>query len=33
MAARSVGVCIGLLFVAIAFLPKFLAVIIAIPAR
>ncbi len=31
VAARSVGVCIGLIFVAIAFIPKFLAVIIAIP--
>ena len=31
VAARSVGVCIGLIFVAIAIIPKFLAVIIAIP--
>ena len=31
VAARSVGVCIGLLFFAMAFMPKFMAVIIAIP--
>ena len=31
MAARSVGVCLGLIFVVMAFIPKFMAVIIAIP--
>ena len=31
VAARSVGVCIGVLFVGLAFLPKFMALILAIP--
>ncbi len=31
VAARSVGVCIGVLFVGMAFLPKFMALILAIP--
>ena len=31
VAARSVGVCIGVLFVGLAFLPKFMALIVAIP--
>ena len=31
VAARSVGVCIGALFVVLAFLPKFMALILAIP--
>ena len=31
VAARSVGVCIGALFVGLAFLPKFMALILAIP--
>ena len=31
VAARSVGVCIGGLFVVLAFLPKFMALILAIP--
>ncbi|MYG14183.1 MAG: hypothetical protein F4171_15530 [Gammaproteobacteria bacterium] len=31
VAARSVGVCVGVLFVALAFLPKLVAVVVAIP--
>ncbi len=31
VAARSVGVCVGVLFVALAFLPKLVAVAVAIP--
>ena len=31
VAARSVGACIGIVFVAMAFVPKFMAVLIAIP--
>ena len=31
VAARSVGVCIGVVFVVLAFLPKFIALILAIP--
>ena len=31
VAARSVGVCLGIIFVAMAFIPKFTALIIAIP--
>ena len=31
VAARSVGVCLGLVFVVMAFIPKFMAAIIAIP--
>lgn len=31
VAARNVGVCIGVLFVGLAFLPKFMAIILAIP--
>ena len=29
--ARSVGVCVGILFIALAFLPKLVAVVVAIP--
>lgn len=32
MAARRVGVCIGIVFFALAFLPKVMAVLIAIPS-
>ncbi len=32
VASRSVGVAIGVIFIALAFLPKFMAVILAIPA-
>ena len=31
VAARSVGVCVGIIFVALAFVPKFMAALIAIP--
>ena len=31
MAARSVGACIGIVFVVMAFVPKFMALLIAIP--
>ena len=31
MAARAVGVCVGLIFVAMAFVPKLAAVLVAIP--
>ncbi len=32
MAARRVGVCIGIIFLALAFLPKLMAVLMAIPS-
>ncbi len=32
VAARSVGVCVGIIFAVLAFLPKFVAVIMAIPS-
>ena len=31
VAARSVGICVGILFVAMAFLPKLVAVVVAMP--
>ena len=31
VAARSVGICVGILFIAVAFLPKLVAVVVAIP--
>ena len=31
VAARSVGVCVGIIFVVLAFVPKFMAALIAIP--
>ena len=33
VAARSVGVCVGVLFVVLAFLPKCVAVVVAIPSQ